>query len=119
MLDGTGHLIEQGTFEDLKAQNGFVSGILQAQTPARKEQEPKAPAAKKKPLPKGLSGPSASDIEDLTRRTGDISVYKYYFASIGWKLSVGLLLTVALNTLSASFPRKLSSSRSRIFLNCC
>jgi ATP-binding cassette, subfamily C (CFTR/MRP), member 1 len=79
---------------------------MPAQTPVRKEDQSKPSAAKKKPLPKGLSGPSAIDVADLTRRTGDISVYKYYAASIGWKILLGLLLSVALNTLSAAFPRE-------------
>lgn len=79
--------------------------MLQGQAPDRKQEDQKAPAVKKKVLPKGLSGPSANDVADLTRRTGDISVYRYYFASIGWKISIGLLLTVACNTLSTSFPR--------------
>lgn len=106
ILDATGHLIQQGTYEDLKTRSDLVSGIDHAQSPARNSSEVAVPIVKKKPLPKGLSGPSANDIEDLTRRTGDVSVYKYYFSSIGWKISVGLFLTVALNTLSSSFPRK-------------
>jgi len=105
VLDDAGLLIEQGTFDYLKTREGFVSNMTQAQTFARKDEEPKPVFENKAPLPKALRGPSANDIEDLTRRTGDISVYKYYFASIGWKLTSGLVLTVAINTLASSFPQ--------------
>jgi hypothetical protein len=72
---------------------------------------------KQKPLPKSLSGPSPNDIADLSRRTGDISLYKFYFASIGPSLTIALVVTLFLNTLAASFPREFSNQTLYIALN--
>lgn len=109
VLDVDGHISQQGKFDDLRIQGGFVSSLVLPDMPTEERKTSPKDAAKRKPLPKVLQGPSANDIADLTRRTGDISLYRYYFASIGWKISLALLLTVCLNTLGSSFPRKLSS----------
>jgi ATP-binding cassette subfamily C (CFTR/MRP) protein 1 len=112
VLDVNGHISQQGKFDDLRTQEGFVSSLVLPDTSTEKKKMLPRDPVKRKPFPKALQGPSANDIADLARRTGDISLYKYYFASIGWKISLALLLTVCLNTLGSSFPRKLP-----LFLN--
>lgn len=96
-------MIEQGTFEQLRSQGGFVSnvvihpGALEGQKVASVEQEkPQPPKAAVRPL----------DPSDLTRRIGDIAVYKYYFRIIGWKIVTVNLVSSFINMLGAQFPCK-------------
>lgn len=60
----------------------------------------------KKQIPKALLGPSANDVSDLTRRTGDLSVYKYYFASIGWFWCLASGVSALFYTIGSNFPSK-------------
>lgn len=106
MLDSTGHTVQQNALGSLSAREGFTSSASGKGHNSEDLVEAKRPVKKKTQLPKSLSGPSANDVMDLHRRIGDASIYKYYFASIGWKIMLGLIATVILNTLSASFPRK-------------
>lgn len=103
VLDSAGNLLEERAANNPSPLRELSQTFLDDNTKAGTTSNV---APVQKPLPKALAGPTAKDVDDLTRRTGDISLYKYYFASIGWKLSLLLLLTLILNTLSAYFPRK-------------
>ncbi|TVY44829.1 ABC transporter, partial [Lachnellula subtilissima] len=90
VLGADGKIAEQGSFKQLRSQDGFVNKIiLQPELLQSKEnQKISANASSNQPLgaaPKALRGPTASDTADLSRRIGDISVYKYYLHAIGWK----------------------------------
>jgi ATP-binding cassette subfamily C (CFTR/MRP) protein 1 len=111
VLSADGKITEQGSFEQLRTQDGFVNKIilqpelLQSKAdeiiPADGSSNRPSPAA-----PKALRGPTASDAADLARRIGDISVYKYYLHAIGWKsasISIGVSV---IYTFAARFPRK-------------
>lgn len=43
--------------------------------------------------------------EDLGRRTGDLTVYSYYFQNIGWSLLFIFLACCVLFIIGLSFPR--------------
>ncbi|PYH48029.1 putative multidrug resistance protein [Aspergillus saccharolyticus JOP 1030-1] len=58
-----------------------------------------------KPLPKAARGPTATDVSDLSRRTGDLAVYKYYADSFGWMLSMMILVMVALVAVTTYLPQ--------------
>ncbi len=47
--------------------------------------------------------------EDLTRQTGDLAVYAYYFKFIGWRFSLLYLFFVALDIGSPTFSREFLS----------
>lgn len=50
---------------------------------------------------------SSDDLRmDLTRRTGDMFVYKYYAEAIGWTLLGAFLAAAAGNAFFVAFPRK-------------
>jgi ATP-binding cassette, subfamily C (CFTR/MRP), member 1 len=66
---------------------------------------PKESTQNRTPVPKILQGPSANDVEDRTRQIGDGSVYKYYLASIGWKLELIVAGLIVLYVLALKFPR--------------
>jgi ATP-binding cassette subfamily C (CFTR/MRP) protein 1 len=105
-----GKISEQGAFHDLRSQDGFIGKVLLhpelLDSIELKEDSATIPSRIKKPLPKGLLGPSANDIADLTRRTGDLSVYKYYLASIGWFWSLASAATAIFYTLGTNLPSK-------------
>ena len=86
-LDKTGNVVEHGTFENLNATQGYVNSLsvnntnLTDDNGNNKERElNNAPVLKKFD-----SEPAAAIdiISDPSRQNGDISVYKYYFDTVG------------------------------------
>ena len=108
VLDPRGRgVAEQGSWEHLRAQEGFVSKLLPTSISEDDGKKQVVPTRDdNKPLPKAVRGPSANDVADLTRQIGDVAVYKYYFASIGWKLTLQLLVTISANTVATTLLRK-------------
>ena len=78
VLSADGHISQQGSYEELRAQPGFISSAMHEPTP---EDEQNGTSSNSKVL-KELKGPSEEEALDLARKTGDISVYKYYLQSI-------------------------------------
>lgn len=108
---GDGGILEQGTFDNLRSQNGFVGKLLlhpeilepeiQVDTvKAKSAQQPQAPVSK------ALKGASAADKADLTRQIGDTAVYMYYFRQIGWKIASVLLTCSFFFAFGTKFPGK-------------
>jgi hypothetical protein len=62
-------------------------------------------ATSKKSRPK-IKGVTPADISDLTRKTGDVAVYKYYFKSIGLASAVLFFCSAAILVFATYFPRK-------------
>jgi ATP-binding cassette subfamily C (CFTR/MRP) protein 1 len=116
VLGVDGHIAEQGTFETLRSQNGFVSNLLLH--PELLESKPHSEAeanggidSKSKAsttIPKAPNGATVNDVADLTRRIGDFSVYKYYLKSIGWKIALVTITSCFVYMLAQSFPRRCS-----------
>ena len=110
VLERDGTVLEQGTFDQLRLQGGFVSnliirpGVLGGQEVSPIEQG-KAQGSKVK----AVQPPDASD---LTRSIGDVAVYKYYFRSIGWKLVTANLTSSFIYMLGSQFPCTLSKLKS-------
>ena len=109
-MDSGGRARGEGTWESLKK-----GGLLSHRSPKESSQVPEGEyqVTKKRPnpLPAALKGPTANDVEDLSRKTGDISLYKYYAATIGWKISFSLLTTVTIRGLTQYFPREWLAQR--------
>ena len=57
--------------------------------------------------PISASSPTEDDekLVDLARQTGDMTVYKYWFAHIGWNSAAIYFSFLLLRTFCASFPR--------------
>ncbi|CDM37008.1 hypothetical protein DTO013E5_7172 [Penicillium roqueforti] len=60
-----------------------------------------APQPSSKPRPK-IKAPGPDDA-DLTRQTGDMAVYAYYFRSFGWPRTFGFIACTALFTFATTF----------------
>lgn len=64
----------------------------------------KAKAKAVAPLPKALLGSGDKDIADLSRRIGDLSVYKYYLKSMVWGIALSDVASCSLYMLAQVFP---------------
>ena len=114
MLGEDGRVIEQGSFEYLRSSDGFVSSLilhpelLGRHHPESGSGESSSNTRSDKPsaAPKVLRGPTANDAADLTRQIGDLSVYKYYLASIGWKIGLASGAASFMYMLGSRFPRE-------------
>ncbi|RFU34159.1 hypothetical protein B7463_g2169, partial [Scytalidium lignicola] len=80
---------EQGTWDDLRSSTGYVSKLQVKEVDSRSAQN----AANEKPstVP-GTTPPSKNDILDLSRSTGDLSLYSYYFKCVGLPLLAMFLI---------------------------
>ncbi|KUJ15922.1 P-loop containing nucleoside triphosphate hydrolase protein [Mollisia scopiformis] len=106
VLGHDGAVLEQGAFEQLRSQGGFVSNLIihpgvLGGLDAGPAAEGKAQASK--------AAVQLPDTSDLSRQIGDVAVYKYYFCSIGWKV-------VAWN-LTSSFTYMLGNQFPSLWLN--
>lgn len=97
-LDSAGRVAEQGSIADLSLSDGYV-GKLAAKskregTPTASVDSEDIEPASKPNRPVELPNPK-TEVNDLSRPVGELSTYKYYFASIGWSrcfLSLSFLL---------------------------
>lgn len=113
VLDKGGKVAEQGTFEYLRSRDGFVSKLMlppellesASRSDEKENTSQKVPAAAAA-VAKVLRGPSANDAADLARQTGDISVYKYYLKSIGWKIGLANAIGSFVFMLGTKSPRE-------------
>jgi hypothetical protein len=92
---------EQGSYEELCASGVLKSKVLEVDSHG--ESNGKEEGFKESLSLEELEGPDVDEVQDLDRKTGDTTVYKYYLNAIGAsKLAVFLLFAV-LNTSSDSF----------------
>jgi hypothetical protein len=112
VLGADGKVAEQGTYEYLRSQGGFVSNILlhpellQSKANIAADDAVEASKSSQAPTQVAAKGPSANDVADLTRQIGDTAVYMYYLRSIGWKLALGNISCSCLFAVSLRFPGK-------------
>ena len=98
-----GRIVEQGSYESLTSSGGYVASLKlretdESQKPSADNTTPVAFTADKK---------KSNEVKlnnDLTRQTGDFSIYKYYFKSTGW-WNFGLFVAyVTLNSIFTALP---------------
>jgi ATP-binding cassette, subfamily C (CFTR/MRP), member 1 len=102
VMNAKGDIVQQGDYNselqgefgapELQEDKGSVDDELET------EQQNRQKKAKKLTV--------ANQIDDLTRRTGDFTTYKYYFDTIGWPKSIVFVSFVVLNVFGATFSRK-------------
>jgi ATP-binding cassette, subfamily C (CFTR/MRP), member 1 len=75
-------IAEQGTWDDLRSSTGYISKLQVKESDSHTAQD----AANEKPITvPGTTPPTRNDILDLSRKTGDLSVYcmskdsKFYY----------------------------------------
>jgi len=103
VLDRNGKIAQQGTFDVLREEEGYLKSLILS-PPEAKHTE----ITVTKPVPRALAkiksaGPDQAS--DLTRRTGDISVYLYYYKSVTYLSLIGFLVSVAIFVFCLYFPQ--------------
>lgn len=104
-LDGTGHISEQGTFEQLKTSGGYVQSLA---TKHKTEEDSSIESSDNSPpSAKVTLAVEDEDIQvelEANRQTGDFAVYRYYFASIGWLQNTIFLLFIVVYGVGLKLP---------------
>jgi ATP-binding cassette subfamily C (CFTR/MRP) protein 1 len=103
VLSGEGKIAQQGNFGDLASQEGYIKNILLEPQIIPKAIQTINGHLDEQPRAQGVV---QNEIGDLTRKTGDMAVYKYYFKSIGWASIFGFIGTSAIFAFATYFPRK-------------
>lgn len=85
-LSSNGTIVEQGTFQDLNATDGYVrkfclENATNTKTIGEKPRTDPDPIVKS--LPQAQTSPNIPSEDDKGRQLGDWAVYKYYFRAIG------------------------------------
>ncbi|GIZ49230.1 hypothetical protein CKM354_001226500 [Cercospora kikuchii] len=92
-----GTVVEQGTFQDLVPIDGYIRSLALTDNP-EEEDDPNVTAAKDSVADQAAEPAAVDKItilqQDLARKTGDITVYKYYLQSIGLKFCLILGITI-------------------------
>lgn len=102
-LSENGHIVEQGSYDELVAAKGYVSSLASTTSAVNTERPPDAVLDDE--TLQDLKLPNDDKVDDTSRQAGDWSVYLYYFQNIGWPL---LLLFLGCSVLFVSgliFPR--------------
>ncbi|RFU32078.1 hypothetical protein B7463_g4239, partial [Scytalidium lignicola] len=88
VLGADGRITENGSIDFLRSQSGFVSRLISHPEILQSKQDTEqrnATETSSDPKPRRETI-RHEQLPDPTRQIGDISTYKYYFNSIGWKL---------------------------------
>ncbi|OCK89464.1 putative multidrug resistance protein [Cenococcum geophilum 1.58] len=104
VLNKEGKISQQGNFDELKVQDGYVKSLLLDTYHGIEEAAPATKPTSKRKRP-AIKGVTPNDVTDLTRKTGDIAVYKYYFKSISKFGAVCFLSCTALFVFTQFFPQ--------------
>jgi ATP-binding cassette, subfamily C (CFTR/MRP), member 1 len=104
VLNKQGRITQQGSFNELQVQEGYINSLLLGTQQGSNEAPltAKAPSKKKRQAIKSVT---ENDITDLTRKTGDVAVYKYYFKSTSLFDTVCFLGCTALFVFTQFFPQ--------------
>jgi hypothetical protein len=82
-------------------------GILQRETLEGTSEAEETADEKRPTSPQKVSKPPVEDAKaDLTRKTGDRSLYGFYFKSMGWKSSLFVVLLGIFGVGLSKMPRK-------------
>ena len=104
-LDTGGRITEQGTFERLMHNGGYVRKLAanhkSEEDVVVDEQTPDLTSISKNA---SVDGSKEQASKELSRQVGDITVYKYYFASMGWFSTVFFLILISSFAFFIRFP---------------
>ena len=103
VLDSRGQLTQQGTYEDLRSQEGFISSLLLQ--PPHTDDNTQTPSHQDSKIGE-QEDHDEDDAMDLTRKTGDVAIYSYYLQSFGWVSALIFFGCAAGSSFTLSFPRE-------------
>ena len=107
VLGDSGTIVEQGTYDFLNLQQGHVQNlIVDSQT---RESQSDSVLDISEDIRENLTSAvvkNSEQEEDLLRKTGDMTLYKYYLKSVGWKDGFIILSLTIGAQFCVYFPRK-------------
>lgn len=83
ILDENGKIAEQGTWQDLRSDVGYISKVVLKEKEGREGKPRDRAESQDKPQMPTKSPGDADDLQERTRKTGDMTLYTYYFGAIG------------------------------------
>ncbi|KAJ5183506.1 P-loop containing nucleoside triphosphate hydrolase protein [Penicillium capsulatum] len=101
-LDKTGRIIEQGSYVDLVAAKGYVSTLTSVSHMVNTTRAPNVILDEDTIQELNLD---EEEVDLASRKTGDWSVYVYYFRTIGWPLLFTFFICSALFVFGLIFPQ--------------
>lgn len=105
-LGNDGNATEQGNFQHLNANEGYVSSFNLS--PPEWDYEPRY-TDKEYHNEKMVATLSSQVIEDdSSRRTGDVAVYLYYVNAVGWIPTLIFVIAISAFVFCLSFPSNIS-----------
>jgi hypothetical protein len=110
VLGANGQIAEQGTYDGLRQQDGFIQSILLRPAPSSNETFLYAKNMNSDTKPPIKEATARDQAQGLARRTGDMAVYRYYMKSIGWRKATVFAGFAALAVFASSFSRGLQVS---------
>lgn len=107
VLSAEGKLVQDGTYAELEAREGYVGRMIsQGGRQVDGEEQIAVEKAVSAAVLKVKQGLTSAEMMDLTRRTGDTAVYKYYYKSIGLRNSLLFVVITLAYCFAYNFPRK-------------
>ena len=114
VLSENGTIAEQGTFDDLNRDGGFVSSLDLPPggwdaTEVQKTTLDQLVPSTNKPVPADLPIPVKESRQEeefeANKRTGDLSIYAYYAGSVGWFPVTAFIVAISCYVFCISFPQ--------------
>ncbi len=113
VLGNDGTILEEGSFEELSQQQGHVFNLSLQPPDWKYENKPETDSHEDTPF-NTISGYipdqavlSKEDAEaEASRRTGDLSVYKFYLGSVGWLAAIIFIVMMIAFVFCTTFPSK-------------
>ena len=101
LLNAEGRISKRGSFKELSGEPSLNTALYSDTHQEDKEDAINEISPTKQPPPD-----DDEKLKDLTRQTGDFTIYKYWFKHIGWISAAIFLVFQTVQTFTATFPRK-------------
>ena len=103
-LTAQGTISEQGTFPELMNSGGYVAALAARHKLEDERSDERPPSARHA---KDSDDAHETASEELVRPLGDIQVYKYYFAAVGWFNTAIFFVLIMSFAFFSRFPGKM------------
>ena len=110
VLDDKGFVQEQGSFDELNAQSGYVSGLnlktadwnygVEKASP----EDAKLSSKEVLELKSTVQATVPVDEAAASRQSGDLTIYLYYIGSVGWTATIIFMVAISIYAFGYTFP---------------
>lgn len=118
VLSSEGRVSQQGTYEQLRSESGFVRGLSFEERRVAGDLKGNQKPHDASTTTRSAQGPTQEQIQDLSRRTGDFSIYRYYFRSIKKSSSIYFISSNVIYAFCYGYLRSSSAIRHSRLLTC-